>query len=207
MDALDKIQKLAAMRDAGHVSAEEFEDGKRRLLAGLVEEDRPAPRSVSAPLPNADAGHGSAYADSRSGGLRESVSVCLSKYFDFTGRASRSEYWWWFLFIILLSVPVTFVTVGYNMPWLYGLFVLSMTLPTLAVGARRLHDLGRTGWWQAAAPSLLGVAAAVGSERKFGSGPDTTGPLLNAAAFFIIIVVLIFCARHGDPSDNKYGPV
>jgi uncharacterized membrane protein YhaH (DUF805 family) len=73
----------------------------------------------------------------------ESISVCFSKYADFTGCAKRSEFWWWTLFTFLVSVAT-----GYFSQTASGLFSLATLLPSLAVGARRLHDTDRTGWWQ-----------------------------------------------------------
>ncbi|MGE0496784.1 MAG: DUF805 domain-containing protein [Ramlibacter sp.] len=73
----------------------------------------------------------------------QSISICLSKYATFSGRASRPEYWWFFLFQILVSVAAGVVS-----DKLSGLVSLALLLPALAVGARRLHDIGRSGWWQ-----------------------------------------------------------
>ncbi len=73
----------------------------------------------------------------------ESIQSCFSKYADFDGRASRSEYWWFSLFTFLASLAAGLVsdTVG-------ALFSLAILLPSLAVGARRLHDVNRSGWFQ-----------------------------------------------------------
>lgn len=76
--------------------------------------------------------------------FQESIKVCFAKYADFTGRAIRSEYWWFALFTLLVSLVLSRVI----SEALAGLFNLAVLLPSLAVGARRLHDTGRTGWWQ-----------------------------------------------------------
>ncbi len=73
----------------------------------------------------------------------QSISTCFSKYADFNGRASKSEYWWWFLFLILASAAAA--TVSDSLCDLFGIAVL---LPSLAVATRRLHDTNRSGWWQ-----------------------------------------------------------
>ena len=73
----------------------------------------------------------------------ESIKICFSKYADFTGRATRSEFWWWTLFTFLATIAT-----GYFSPAVSGLFSLVTLLPSLAVGARRLHDTDRTGWLQ-----------------------------------------------------------
>ena len=73
----------------------------------------------------------------------ESISTCFSKYADFNGRASQSEFWWWVLFTFLASAAAHIISEP-----LAGLFSLATLLPTLAVGARRLHDTDRSGWLQ-----------------------------------------------------------
>jgi uncharacterized membrane protein YhaH (DUF805 family) len=72
----------------------------------------------------------------------ESISSCFKHYADFDGRARRSEYWWFFLFSILVQMGGSVVSqiIG-------GLLALALLLPSLAVGARRLHDIGRSGWF------------------------------------------------------------
>jgi uncharacterized membrane protein YhaH (DUF805 family) len=62
---------------------------------------------------------------------------------DFKGRASRSEYWWFALFVVLVSFAAGLLGDAAN-----ALVALALFLPYLAVSARRLHDIGRSGWWQ-----------------------------------------------------------
>ena len=73
----------------------------------------------------------------------EAITTCLGKYATFAGRATRPEFWWFFLFQILLALAGMFIseTVG-------NLVSLALLLPGLAVGSRRLHDIGKSGWWQ-----------------------------------------------------------
>jgi uncharacterized membrane protein YhaH (DUF805 family) len=73
----------------------------------------------------------------------QAVSTCLKKYADFSGRAPRSELWWFFLFQILVLIVA-----GFLGEIVYGVVALGLLLPSLAVGARRLHDIGKSGWWQ-----------------------------------------------------------
>ena len=73
----------------------------------------------------------------------QAIAACLSKYANLSGRASRPEFWWFFLFQVLTSLGASMVG-----DWLNGVVVLALLLPGLAVGTRRLHDIGRTGWWQ-----------------------------------------------------------
>mgnify|MGYP001195497684 CR=1 FL=1 len=72
------------------------------------------------------------------------VRTCLSKYFTFSGRAARSEFWFWTLFFVIGSIVLIFVDASFA---LYGIFVLLTFLPSLAVTVRRLHDINSSGWW------------------------------------------------------------
>lgn len=75
--------------------------------------------------------------------FQESIRTCFNKYVDFSGRASRSEYWWFALFVFLGCFVLSWFSF-----WLYVLFALGCLLPQLAAASRRLHDTGRSGWWQ-----------------------------------------------------------
>jgi uncharacterized membrane protein YhaH (DUF805 family) len=122
----------------------------------------------------------------------DAVQTCFHKYVDFTGRARRSEFWWWALFTFLLGIAASFIdavlgTRNSSGTGLIGsLTNLAVLLPSLAVGARRLQDTGRSGWWQ-----LLWIVVCIGwivlivwyvqdsrGDNKYGasSKPDTTGP-------------------------------
>ena len=66
----------------------------------------------------------------------DAIGTCWNNYANFHGRASRSEYWWFYLFVFIFScVP------------LIGLASIILIIPQLAVTARRLHDINRSGWW------------------------------------------------------------
>jgi uncharacterized membrane protein YhaH (DUF805 family) len=73
----------------------------------------------------------------------ESIRTCFSKYADFNGTASRSEFWWFVLFVFIVALVVNYISAT-----LGAIFGLAVFLPELAVGARRLHETGRSGWWQ-----------------------------------------------------------
>jgi uncharacterized membrane protein YhaH (DUF805 family) len=73
----------------------------------------------------------------------ESVKTCLTKYADFNGRASRSEYWWFALAIALGSAILSAIA-----PAASGIFALGTIVPSIAAATRRLHDTNRSGWWQ-----------------------------------------------------------
>jgi len=82
----------------------------------------------------------------------ESIKVCFSKYADFNGRASRSEYWWFALFIVLISLLAGAISQSFRM-----VLMLATLLPSIAVAARRLHDTNRSGWLQ-----LIGLIPVLG---------------------------------------------
>jgi len=86
----------------------------------------------------------------------DAVRACFAKYADFNGRATRSEYWWFFLAVLLGSAAA--LSIAYR---LYVLFSLVTLLPMIAVGARRLHDTNRSGWWQLLALVPFGVILVV----------------------------------------------
>ena len=74
--------------------------------------------------------------------IKTAVITCLTKYVDFDGRASRSEFWWFFLFqivsIVVLSLILSFIGT---------IASLLLLLPGLGAAVRRLHDIGKSGWW------------------------------------------------------------
>ena len=97
----------------------------------------------------------------------QAISTCFAKYATFSGRASRPEFWWFFLFQILVSVVASMLG-----DVVAGLVSLAVLVPALAVGARRLHDIGKSGWWQliiadgdwlVVADLLVGPASSYGS--------------------------------------------
>ena len=76
------------------------------------------------------------------------VKTCLKKYFDFKGRARRSEYWWFMLFVAIVSSVFNYG--GLLVPALSfvgALCSLVFIIPQFAAMTRRLHDTGRSGWW------------------------------------------------------------
>ena len=72
----------------------------------------------------------------------ESIRTCLTKYAEFNGRASRSEFWWFALFVVICASAFALLD-----ETLEGIFLLAVLLPLLAVGARRLRDSGKSAWW------------------------------------------------------------
>ena len=93
----------------------------------------------------------------------QSINHCFKHYSNFSGRARRSEYWWFFLFVILVSLVAAFLDYGFDSYIApdQGMFnvisTIILILPQLAVGSRRLHDIGRSGWWQLLYLTIIGA--------------------------------------------------
>ena len=84
-------------------------------------------------------------------GFSVAIGTALGKYFDFTGRATRPEYWYFFLFYLLANTAAAIVdvVVFQTDTGLFSLITgLGLFIPSLSVGTRRLHDIDRSGWWQ-----------------------------------------------------------
>ena len=115
--------------------------------------------------------------------ISQAIMNCMGKYATFSGRAPRSEFWWFYLFTVLISwgaqvaAYAAFPTdpVFAEVPsTLVGLVFL---LPMLAAASRRLHDIGRSGWWQLLILTGVGIVLLVfwwvqtsqTNENKYGS--------------------------------------
>ena len=110
--------------------------------------------------------------------FQKSIKTCFKKYAEFSGRALRSEFWWFALFCFIGGIVTGVIDVmilGYSAES-YGpiniIFSVITFLPALAVGARRLHDINKSGWWQLIALTGIGIIlliiwfATVGENKK-----------------------------------------
>jgi len=92
----------------------------------------------------------------------QSISTCMSKYATFKGRASRSEYWWFFLFTVLIGwgaeivAAIAYADLDPTGEILSLMVSLVFILPGIAAGTRRLHDIGKSGWWQLLYLTIIG---------------------------------------------------
>ena len=104
--------------------------------------------------------------------IQLAVKTCFNKYAEFKGRADRAEFWWFALFqFVVLAVA------GMLGHVLYGIAALALLLPGLAVGARRMHDIGKSGWFL-----LLGLIPFIGW-----------------------LVLIYFFVQPTQPGSNEYG--
>jgi uncharacterized membrane protein YhaH (DUF805 family) len=140
----------------------------------------------------------------------------LQKYADFSGRASRPEYWWFVLALIvahtILTIVESILGINHMVGGVYGPLVallwLATLVPQISVGVRRLHDTNRSGWWLLL-PLVPYLLAFILGGRALLSG-SMTG--LGVAGIFLMIggigaiVVLIFMILPGTSGDNRYGP-
>ncbi len=111
--------------------------------------------------------------------IMQAVSSVYRQYVGFSGRASRSEFWWFWLFYVIVYIVLSVIG-GYGSSTataLVGLFAIGSLLPSLAVAARRLHDIGRSGWWL-----LIGII-----------------PIVD-------LVLLWWYIQPSNAEANKYGP-
>ncbi len=83
---------------------------------------------------------------------------CLKNYANFSGRARRKEFWFFMLVSIILGIIAQIIDAILGTDKiLNGVLNLALFLPSLAVGARRLHDVGRSGWWQLLVLTIIGI--------------------------------------------------
>ena len=111
--------------------------------------------------------------------IQESVLTCINKYFDFTGRTRRSEYWWFTLAVYVVNGILAALgrKIGiFNV--LASLVSLALLIPSLAVNWRRMHDVGRSGAW-----FFINFLPIIGN-----------------------IIYLVFAVQDSQPGSNQYGP-
>ena len=110
--------------------------------------------------------------------------TCMKKYVVFSGRARRTEYWMFALINTIISIiamvldNVLGTTTEDKRSGLFsGLFALATLLPSVAVYVRRLHDVGKSGWWM-----FIGLIPIVG-----------------------VIWLFVLTVTDSQPGDNEYG--
>lgn len=136
--------------------------------------------------------------------FKESVEICLLKkyFFNFRGRAPRSEFWWFMLFIFLVNAAASLlfslmpVKIGASLSLALSLMIFPANL---GVTVRRLHDRGMRGWWL-----LLPILSLVAWGMTSGNpGGNTAGSLLSLCMCLCYLAIL---CMPGQPGANRYGP-
>ena len=117
----------------------------------------------------------------------QAISSGFRHYVTITGRASRSEYWYWVLFSVIGGIITAILDHAVfsesDLSPLNAIFNLICFLPSLTVGIRRLHDIGRTGWWVLIALTVIGIIVLiVWACQKSDAGPNQYGPEPGAGA-------------------------
>ncbi|MEY2672683.1 MAG: hypothetical protein RL228_1379 [Actinomycetota bacterium] len=79
--------------------------------------------------------------------FQTAIQVCFSKYVDFTGRARRSEFWYFALFNLIIASATSIIDFSLRSNVVGDLVSLALFLPYLAVAVRRMHDIGKSGWF------------------------------------------------------------
>ena len=104
----------------------------------------PEPSAYGAPIAAGDP----AVAPLRGATPQQAAERFFKRYALFRGRASRSEFWWWELIAFCIAIVLAIVAAVIGTGILTDLWGLATICPSLALGARRLHDTNRSGWWQ-----------------------------------------------------------
>jgi uncharacterized membrane protein YhaH (DUF805 family) len=107
----------------------------------------------------------------------EAISAGFSNYVNFSGRASRSEFWFWILFGVIFSIIANVIDAVIGIPVISAVVALALLLPNISISVRRLHDIDRTGWWFLLVLTVIGsILLIVWACFKGTSGPNTYGP-------------------------------
>jgi uncharacterized membrane protein YhaH (DUF805 family) len=158
--------------------------------------------------------------------FQEAIVTCFRKYFTFSGRASRSEYWWFLLFCFLgsaisgaLEGLINGITRTPNGPTLIsGAFGLATLIPSLSAGFRRMHDTGRSGlhlFYPIIAiiglSIFIGLFATddVGVNGEFVLPDGIVGAIIIVAGIIVALspfIVIWWLTRPSQPGQNQYGP-
>jgi uncharacterized membrane protein YhaH (DUF805 family) len=97
----------------------------------------------------------------------------LQNYATFGGRARRSEYWYFALFNVIIAFVLVFIGGMMGTTVLSNIYSLAVLIPGIAVGVRRMHDVGKSGWFLLIPIYNLILACTEGTkgENKYGADP------------------------------------
>lgn len=142
--------------------------------------------------------------------MRDAIVTCFSKYADFSGRARRSEYWFWVLFNLIVGFVANMFSSLLGSLTLYLIVIVALLIPSISVTVRRLHDIGKSGWYY-----LLPVVPLVAMffllftylvTYDASSSIFYIIGLFEIAALVLTIIFMIWMAKDSQPGMNKYGP-
>ena len=131
----------------------------------------------------------------------QSISHCFSNYFNFNGRASRSEFWFFYLFVLIgyIICFTLIMAVSFKLFWLMGAFMIGMILPSLGVSVRRLHDVNKSGWFL-----LLPVTFNI-LGRLFERSIGDISLVFTIISLGISIYLLVLYCTDGEKKNNRFG--
>lgn len=154
----------------------------------------------------------------------DAIKTCYANYFNISGRARRAEYWWFVLFtamvmaLLAMGVIITLVALAPTGPSdaaislgsyvVVGVYLIAFVVPITTAQVRRLHDIGRSGWWVALATALP-ILAGNGWTAFAGVTPSVPGDfsLLATIANLTSLAFLFMLLLPSQRQANKYGPV
>ena len=100
----------------------------------------------------------------------------LQNYATFGGRARRSEYWYFILFNTIISFGLGFVGGLMQVNWISNIYTLAVLIPSIAVAVRRMHDVGKSGWFVLVPiyNFILVCTNGVQGDNEYGADPKAT---------------------------------
>lgn len=136
--------------------------------------------------------------------LLESAIYTLKKYADFSGRASREEFWYFFAFLILANAAASIVGMLLGVgPMLSSAVALLLIIPQLAVAVRRLHDLGKSGR-ELVVPCLMLLLLPIAFAFR-GILPQIVALGFLGLTLLAFAHLLTFFMKKGTTVPNRYG--
>lgn len=105
----------------------------------------------------------------------ESVKKAFQNYANFSGRADRPEYWWFYLVVILGYVLLAVIAFNTGFFFLPLIWILAILIPILSAGVRRMHDIGKSGWFLLIPLYRLILLCTEGDHGPNEYGPDPKG--------------------------------
>lgn len=170
--------------------------------------------------------------------MQQSIMSGYQKFFTRSGRAPRSEYWYFLLFYLLLNIAIQLLGIYLRthdhsgIPSIllsmvamgFWLAALATVIPMLMVTVRRVHDIGRTGWWvgvsfinglllDGALGYVIFRTTIMHNTQNLQAGLPGGGMaiiwilgILGLIGIALGLTILVFTILPGNPGENRYGP-